>query len=111
MVSPRSRAAQLCRSPPYESLGMFHLRAQRSAVVVLLAVAVYIGAYIALSRIGYAAADRSGVEGFYYCMPYGSPACRYAHLGCRVLFWPLNTVDCYLGFGRAPASLPLEGLQ
>ena len=89
---------------------MFPRRVQRS-VVVLFAVAGSIGAYIALSRLGCAAADRSGVEGFYYCMPYGSPVCRYAQSGCRVLFWPLNAVDCYLGSGRAPASLPLEGLQ
>ena len=90
---------------------MFRRPAQRSVALSALALAVYVGAYVTLSRVGYAAADNSGTEGFYYCTAEGSPVRRYAHLGCRVVFWPLNAVDRYLGFGRAPASLPLEDLE
>jgi hypothetical protein len=90
---------------------MFRRPAQRSVVLSALALAVYVGAYVILSRVGYAAADKDGTEGFYYCTLEGSSACRFAHLGCRWVFWPLNAVDQCLGLGRPPASLPLESLE
>ena len=86
-------------------------RAQLVAVLVLVMVAVYLGAYIALSRTGYADADRLGVEGFYYCTADGLPTRDRAHVICSVVFWPVNAVDRLLGFGRAPAALPLRNLE
>ena len=71
----------------------------------------YIGSYAALSRRGYAEADRYNVKGFYYFSPEDSDAWRLQNYGCVYLFWPINAVDRWLGSGRHPASEPLWGLS
>ena len=73
--------------------------------------ALYVGSYIWLSRRGYAEADQYSMGGFYYFFPENSNAWRAKNYGCVVLFWPLNAVDCALGFGRSPACEPLWGLS
>lgn len=90
---------------------MFPRRAQLVAVLVLVTIAIYLGAYIALSRTGYADADRLGVEGFYYCTADVPPTCDRVHAICSVVFWPVNAVDRLLGFGRVPAARPLRNLE
>jgi hypothetical protein len=72
---------------------------------------VYVGAYVVLSRRGYAQADRYNMTGFYYFYPDGSDAWRLKNYGCVYLFWPCNVVDRWLGVGRPPAAEPLEGLS
>ena len=88
------------------------MRKRRSllAVVVLLFVG-YVASYLALSRRGYATADRYHICGFYYFLPEKSDAWRVKNYGCVLLFSPLNIVDRWLGFGRVPASEPLWGLS
>jgi len=72
---------------------------------------LYVGSYAALSRRGYAEADQYHMKGFYYFSPEESDAWRWKNYGCVKLFWPINVVDRWLGFGRHPASEPLWGLS
>ena len=69
--------------------------------------AVYVGSYLALSRRGYAEADRFDTAGFYYFPPEDSRAWRVENYGAAVLFWPLNAVDRMLGCGREISSEPM----
>ena len=72
---------------------------------------LYVGSYLALSRRGYAEADQYHMKGFYYFFPEDSDAWRLKNYACVYLFWPLNVVDRWLGFGRYPAAEPLWGLS
>ena len=72
---------------------------------------LYVGSYVALSRRGYAEADQYNMKGFYYFSPEDSEAWRWKNYGCVQLFWSINAVDRWLGFGRHPASEPLWGLS
>ena len=80
-------------------------------VIAALLVVLYVGSYIALSRRGYAEADRWNMKGFSYFTPEDSEAWRWKNYGCVTLFRPLNAVDRWLGFGRPPACEPLWGLS
>jgi hypothetical protein len=80
-------------------------------VFAALLVVLYVGSYVALSRRGYAEADRYNMKGFYYFFPEDSDAWRWKNYGCVYLFWPLNVVDRGLGLGRHPACEPLWGLS
>ena len=79
--------------------------------VAALLLSSYVGSYLALSRRGYATADRYNFCGFYYFLPQNSDDWRVKNYGCALAFSPLNIVDRWLGFGRAPASEPLWGLS
>lgn len=84
--------------------------------VVAIFLAVYLSCYFCLSRRGYAEADRYGTEAFYYCLPAGgveayyssssasSRISLYQHYTCVVLFWPVNILDRFYGYGRIPDS-------
>jgi hypothetical protein len=72
---------------------------------------LYVGTYVTLSRRGYSEADPHHVTGFYYFLPENSDAWRLKNYGCVYLFWPINAVDRWLGFGRYPAFEPLWGLS
>ena len=72
---------------------------------------LYVGSYVVLSRRGYAEADRYNMKGFYYFFPEDSDAWRLKNYGCVYLFWPLNVVDRWLGFGRCPSPEPFWGLS
>lgn len=84
---------------------------RRALIVVAVLVTVYVAAYLALSRRGYAEADRYGFVGFYYFTPENSGWWRVKHFGCTDLFAPLNSLDRELGTGRYPAKEPLWGLS
>ena len=89
----------------WKSLRLFVL-----PIIVLLLLATYVGSYLVLSRRGYAQADEYGMKGFYYYRPENTDAWRYKNYGCVILFWPLNTVDCAIGYGRHPGAEPLWGI-
>jgi hypothetical protein len=80
-------------------------------VFVALLLLLYVGSYVVLSRRGHAEADKYNIHGFYYVYPEDSRAWRLKNYGCVYLFWPLNVVDRWLGFGRYPASEPLWGFS
>jgi hypothetical protein len=77
----------------------------------VLLLLLYVGTYGVLSRRGYAKADQYNLEGFYYFSLEDSDAWRLKNYGCVYLFWPINSVDRWLGLGRHPASEPLWGLS
>lgn len=79
-----------------------------AAALVLLA---YIGAYVALSRQGFAEADRWDGPGFYYFPPENSDSWRRWNYGCEVFFRQLNWIDRKLGTGRPPAFEPMWGIE
>jgi hypothetical protein len=87
------------------------LKGKKALVAVALLFTVYLGAYLWLSRCGYADAARNNVSGFYYFPTRDSAAWRCGNYGWVLLFWPLNHVDCAVGLGRHPASAPLTGLS
>jgi dienelactone hydrolase len=76
-----------------------------------LLLVAYVASYVALSRRGYAEADRYNFVGFYYLAPEDSDRWRFWNYACVRLFWPLNVVDRGLGLGRDPAYEPLWGLS
>lgn len=80
-------------------------------VITVTLVVVYIGAYYGLSRRGYAEADRVHSSGFYYFTPEDTEAWNIKNYACVVLFWPLNKVDRWLGYGRCYAKPPMFGLS
>jgi hypothetical protein len=51
------------------------------------------------------------MHGFYYLPPKDSDAWRFGNGTCILLFYPLNALDRWLGFGLPPASEPLWGLS
>ncbi len=86
------------------------LRMAMLAATVIL-IFVYVGSYYCLSRRAYAEADRFGMEGFYYFLPEDTDAWHTKNYACVTLFWPLNALDRWLGYGRYPAHPPLFGLS
>jgi hypothetical protein len=83
----------------------------RTVVLVALLLAAYVGAYLWLSRRGYAQADEWNARGFYYFTPEPTRAWELRNYGCARLFAPLNAFDRALGTGRPPACAPLWGLS
>jgi hypothetical protein len=86
-------------------------RRRRRWQIGVVAVAVYFGAYLALSRRGYSEANHWNFRGFYYLTPEDSARWRILNYGCAYLFWPLNKFDCWLGTGRPPAAEPMWGMS
>jgi len=84
----------------------------RSYVPLTLAVifTVYVASYLTLSRSGYATAEQDRSDGFFYFELENTDAWQRKNFFCVYLFWPLNWLDCWLGFGKAPASSPLMDL-
>jgi hypothetical protein len=87
------------------------MRKRSLTVIGTLLLLLYVGAYAGLSRRGYAEAHRDHLAGFYYFPPKDSGAWRVVNYGCVLLFYPLNALDRWLGFGLPPACEPLWGLS
>jgi hypothetical protein len=80
-------------------------------LVVAAFLTVYVGAYVVLSRRGYAEAQRYGLKGFYYVPYEPTPRCERMHAACVVVFMPLNAIDRILGTGRPPGAPPTNNLR
>ena len=72
---------------------------------------LYVASYLVLSRQGYADADEYNIMGFYYFPPEDTDSWRRCNFACVYLFYPLNAVDRWTGFGRQPASEPMWRLR
>ena len=72
---------------------------------------IYVTVYTVVSRQGYAEAARVNSEGFYYFSPEDSGRWRTLNGTCLLVFWPINMLDAYLGWGRCPATEPLFDLS
>jgi hypothetical protein len=77
----------------------------------VLLLLLYFGMYAMLSKRGYAEADRYNMKGFYYFFPENSDEWRWKNYGCVYLFWPINTLEQWLGSGRSPGCEPLWRLS
>lgn len=73
--------------------------------------AVYLTAYVGLSRRGRAESIRDNSGGFYYLTPENSDAWRFCERTCTVLFWPLNQLDSWLNPEMSHSSEPLMDLS
>lgn len=64
---------------------------------------LYISSYLVLSRTGYADAQEYSMRGFFYGggIPQKRSDLKFHHL-CRIIYAPLNSIDCKLGTGREP---------
>lgn len=87
------------------------MRRRKALIGVLLLLLVYAGSYLALSRRGFASADRFGLRGLYFFEPRDSNAWRLANYGCVCAYYPLIKVDEWLGTGRPIGREPLWGLS
>ncbi|HVV99112.1 MAG TPA: hypothetical protein VHB77_02160 [Planctomycetaceae bacterium] len=72
---------------------------------------LWISAYAALSRRGYAEADRWNSDGFHYFTPDHTDAWRTTEGICTYVFWPLNFVDRCIGTGREHSAVPFCDLS
>ena len=72
---------------------------------------LWISSYVALSRRGYAEADRSNSEGFHYFTPDHTDAWGRTEAICTYVFWPLNFIDRCIGLGREHSAEPLWDLS
>ena len=86
-------------------------RRKRLLLILGVLLAAYVGSYLAVSRRGYAEADRWHVHGFYYVTPQDTNAWQYKNHAYVIFFAPANWVDRLLGTGRRPACPPLFGLS
>jgi hypothetical protein len=84
---------------------------RRRLIFIGILLAVYICTYVGLSRRGYAEAREWHMVGFYYFTPEDSAFWAFKNYSCVCLFYPLNAVDRWLGYGEAPAKPPLTGLS
>jgi hypothetical protein len=106
------RSCLRCGEPLFPPGTAARTSGKRTLLVVgTLLLLLYVGSYVALSRRGYAEADQYSMKGFYYFFPEDSETWRWKNYGCVYLFWPLNAVDRWLGFGRPPACEPFWGLS
>ena len=81
------------------------------ALLAVFLLGAYVGAYWGLSRRGYDEASRYNIQGFYYFLPEDTDQWRSRHFNCVWLFFPLNTVDRWVGLGRPPGQEPLWRLS
>lgn len=79
---------------------------KRLKLILVVALLLYVGSYLALSRAGYRHADEYNVKGFYFCTP-DSQINAIAHETAGIVYSPLIVLDVGLGTGRWPAKQPL----
>jgi hypothetical protein len=79
---------------------------KRACYLLLATLAIYVGSYLTLSRVGFRNADQVGAKGFYYVTPVGQLT-RSVNTALCVLYYPLSGIDTWLGTGRAVASDPI----
>lgn len=79
--------------------------------IVAISLIAYVGLYLALSRRGYAESDHYQSEGFFYFTLDKNDTWAFRHVVCVYVFWPLNQLDCALGTGRGPSSVPMWDLS
>jgi hypothetical protein len=96
----------VCRSHLAEDKRM----SRRRLVIVIALLVLYVGSYLALSRLGFAQARAWGGKGFYFFTPRDSALWRVFNYGCVGLYYPLIVADNELGTGMWPAKEPLWGL-
>jgi hypothetical protein len=90
---------------------MNQVREHRWLILALLVTATYVGAYVCLSRRGYAEAKAWDAPGFYYFAPENTNKWRWRERAAKLVFWPLNQIDQWFGFGQSPAHEPLFDLS
>jgi hypothetical protein len=80
--------------------------AKRVRCYVLALLAIYVGSYLVISRVGFRHADDIGAKGFYYVMPVEQWT-RFSNTSLWAFYSPLSAIDCWLGTGRAAACDPM----
>jgi hypothetical protein len=78
-------------------------RGGRAWYCLLAVLALYVGSYVALSRIGFRHADAMGAKGFYYVTPIG-PWTQKTNSALCILYYPISAIDYLVGTGRPAAS-------
>jgi len=100
----RKRCCRFAKLMGYDG-GMNRKLKWMAVVGLVLALLLYVGSYLILSRIAYAKARADGdTWGFWYVEPTGpsTETWYYWHCLCRRVYAPLNGFDCWLGTGAPP---------
>jgi hypothetical protein len=79
--------------------------------VLFLLLTLYVGSYLYLSRKGFAECAPFGIDALYFSLPENSREWERWNYGCVWFYWPLIKVDCWVGTGKQPGSVPLWGLE
>jgi hypothetical protein len=90
------------------------LRKHPIKMLLLLAVLLYVGSYLVLSRRGMADMEKYHLAGFFYVpteKAFESEDWEQAHYRLAWLYRPLNSIDCELGTGRGHCRCILRGLS
>jgi hypothetical protein len=80
-------------------------------LLVALFLLLYVDSYRVFSRRGFADADRTNTQGFYFFPPEDTHAWQYRNYACVYVYYPLIEVDQLAGTGRAPGKPPLFHLS
>lgn len=80
---------------------------RRLKFAMLFALSVYLVTYVFLSRRGFVEARQYETEGFYYFTPEDTDRWRFLNSSCRLIFAPLNALDCWIGWGHPAGCDPM----
>jgi hypothetical protein len=83
-------------------------RVRRVLAAVLMC--AYIASYVGLSSAGFARADATDTEGYYFVEPV-SPDTYRVHRRLSIFYAPAIAVERVLGMGRDVGKEPLWGLE
>lgn len=78
---------------------------QSIAATGVLLVALYLGTYLTLSRMGVERAVQVDSDVYYFFEPVNAEA-EQAHLACCYFYLPLTTIEQWLGCRYAPVACP-----
>ncbi len=82
----------------------------RADIAVIIAVVLYVGSFLVLSRIGIREAQRYHSHGYYFIEPTNTSR-DDIHFSLYVFFWPLVQIDYFFNGGIGPATPPLREMN
>jgi hypothetical protein len=82
----------------------------RADIAAIIAVVLYVGSFLVLSRIGIREAQKYDSHGYYFIEPTNTSR-DHIHISLYVFFWPLVQIDRYINGGYGPATPPLREMN
>lgn len=82
----------------------------RADIILTIAMVLYVGSFIALSRIGIREAQKYSSHGYHFVEPTSTTRDRI-HFSLWIFFWPLVQIDYFVNGGSGPAIPPLRDIS